>query len=83
MKTENYYWQQLRKFGRFCSKLFKDFVSGIPGDEELIKTGISEFKPLNRVRFTSKMGASVHHPVSRPKFKKMTLSKEKKKEKSH
>ena len=83
MRSESYYRQQLRKFGRFGSKLFKDFVSGIPRDEELIKTGISEFKPLKRVSHSSNKGASVHYPVSRNKFKKMTLTKEKKKEKSH
>ena len=83
MEANNYYRYQIRKAGRFCSKLFRDFVSGFPGDEELIKTGRSEFRPSGRLHFGTERGSSVYHPAARSRFKKSELSKEKKKEKFH
>jgi len=83
MEASNYYRYQIRKAGRFCSKIIRGFVSGIPRDEELIKTGISEFRPLKRLQYRSETGSSVYHPAARSRFKKSELSKEKKKEKSH
>jgi len=83
MKGSNYYKYQIRKAGRFWSRLFRGFVSGFPRDEKLIKTGTSEFRPSKRLYFKDETGTSVYHPAARFRFKKSELSKEKKKEKSH
>jgi hypothetical protein len=83
MNANSYYKYHTRKAGKFCLKLFKDFVSGIPRDEEMIKTGISEFRPLKRIRLRNETGKSCYHRRERSLFQKTTLSKEKKKEKLH
>jgi hypothetical protein len=83
MKTNTYYRYLMKKAGKFFSKLLRDFVAGIPRDEELIKTGIGEFRPLRKVSFRTETGKSTYHPSARSLSKKMTLTKEKKKEKSH
>ena len=83
MRTDSYYRHQVRQAGRFMRKVILDFVSGIPRDEELIKTGISEFRPLRRIQARKEADKPGFHPRNRATSRKMNLAKEKKKEKSH
>ena len=63
--------------------MLKDFVSGIPGDGEPIKTGIRAFRAPERIHLKNEPGKSAYHSGARSLSKKITLAKEEKKEKSH
>ena len=79
MKTNGYYRIQINKAFRYFNRLLKEFVSGIPRDEELIKTGIRGFRQSERVHLRNEAGKSAYHPRARSLSNKSTLSKEKKK----
>jgi len=83
MKTMAKYSYQLQKIGSVCKKIITAFVSGFPRNEELDRMGIRFEGPV-RKQFASerKIKASCYQALAKPVMQKMTLSKEKKKEKS-
>lgn len=83
MKTDGYYRIQIGKACRYCGRLLKDFVSGIPRDEELINNGIRGLRPSERFRLRNEAGKSQYYPRFRGLSNKSKLSKEERKEKTH
>ena len=78
------YSYQLQKIGSVCKNIITAFVSGFPRNEEPDRIGIRYEGPV-RKQYTRqrKIKASSYQALAKPMMQKMTLSKEKKKEKSH
>lgn len=84
MKTNVITQFRIQEVKKFFKKVISAIVSGFPENEELDRIRIRNEGPVRKQYSGEKrMHESYVHPLSNPLMKKMTLSKEKKKEKTH